>query len=177
MSVLDAIKKRREITQFLDKPLAPADLEEILEAGYLAPSGNNLPSKELILVTNGEMMKHLSKITPFVPWLESAKAAIVVTGRPDESKYWLQDASIACGYIWLEAVELGVGAAFGAIYHAEDRKESERRESYARKALAIPEDRKVVAILGLGYPKKEPDAKKLLPRESIVHYEKFEGKK
>ena len=73
-------------------------------------------------------MQHLSKATPFVPWLAESAAAIVITGRPDVSKYWPQDASIASGFIWLSITELGLGAAFGAIYHAEDANESSQTE-------------------------------------------------
>jgi nitroreductase len=173
MNVIEAIQNRREITNFQDKNVPTEDLEHILNAGYLAPTGNNLPSKEMVLITNREMLQHLSQTTPYVPWLSTATAAIVILGRPDVSKYWLQDTSIASGFIWLEAVELGVGSAFGAIYHAEDAEESTRREDYVRKALGVPADRRVVAILGLGYPAEVPDAKKLLPRETIVHYESF----
>jgi len=173
MNVFDAIQKRREITQFLQKQIAAETLEQIVTAGYLAPAGNNLPSRELILVTEPNSLQHLSQATPFVPWLSQAAAAIVITGRPDISKYWLQDSSIASGFIWLSAVELGIGAAFGAIYHSEDKEESERRENYVREHLHIPRDRRVVAILGLGYPEKEPPAKTLLPKDSIIHYGLF----
>ncbi|MDQ0218046.1 nitroreductase [Peribacillus cavernae] len=176
MDVFEAIRKRREITHYLDKSIPDEDLERILDSAYLAPSGNNLPSREFILVTKRESLQHLAQSTPFVPWLAKAAAAIVVTGRPEESKYWLQDASIACGFIWLSAVELGLGAAFGAIYHAEDANESAQREGYVRETLTIPNDRRVVAILGLGYLEKEPAAKQLLPKESLIHYEQFQEK-
>ncbi|WP_338448941.1 nitroreductase family protein [Niallia oryzisoli] len=173
MMVFEAIQKRREITHYIQKPIASEELEQILQAAYLAPAGNNLPSREFILVTERDSLQHLSQATPFVPWLSDAAAAIVITGRPDISKYWLQDSSIASGFIWLSAIELGIGAAFGAIYHSEDQDESEKRENFVREHLQIPSDRRVVAILGLGYPEKEPPAKTLLPRESIVHYGKF----
>lgn len=173
MNVLAAIQKRREITDYQNKMISNQELNQILDAGYLSPTGNNLPSKEFVLVTSKQMLNHLSKTTPYVSWLSNAPAAIVVLGRPDISKYWLQDSSIACGFIWLTAVELGIGAAFGAVYHAEDAEESKHRENHVRHALDVPEERRVVAILGLGYPEKEPVAKKLLPRESMVHYEKF----
>jgi nitroreductase len=173
MDVFETIQKRREITKFLDKKIDKEQLEQILNAGYLAPTGNNLPSREFILVQKREMLMHLAKATPFVPWLESAMAAIVVTGRPDISKYWLQDASIASGFIWLSATELGLGSAFGAIYHAEDAAQSEKRENYVRDALSIPQDRRIIAILGLGYPEKLPQEKAQLPREDIIHYDKF----
>ncbi|RBW68174.1 nitroreductase family protein [Bacillus taeanensis] len=173
MNVLDAIQKRREITRFSEKEIPKETLESVVEAAFLAPSGNHLPSREFIVVTKRDMLDHLADATPFVPWLKEAAAAIVVTGRPTVSKYWLQDASIAAGYVWLTAVDLELGAAFGAIYHAEDQSESEKRESFVRKALNISDDRKVVAILGLGYPEKQPDKKKQFPREEIIHYEKF----
>ena len=173
MNVFEAIQKRREITKFLDKTIPKDTLEQILDAGYLSPAGNNLPSREFILVQKPDMLQHLAKATPFVPWLEGSQAAIVITGRPGISKYWLQDASIASGFIWLSATGLGLGAAFGAIYHAEDADESAKRENYVREALSIPQDRRIVAILGLGYPETLPPAKTQLPRETIVHYNQF----
>lgn len=177
MNVLDAIRKRREITHYQNKPIPQEDLEQVLDAAYLAPTGNNLPSREFILVTGREKLKSLSQATPFMPWLAKAAAGIVITARPDVSKYWLQDASIASGFIWLAATQLGIGSAFGAIYHAEDQHESAKRENVVRKALSIPEDRRVVAIIGLGYAEKEPDPKTLVPRESIIHYEEFKNSK
>jgi hypothetical protein len=105
---------------------------------------------------------------------EGAQAAIVVTGKPRISKYWLQDASFACAYIWLEAVEVGLGSAFGAVYNAEDEQGSVKRESYARNLLGIPEECRVVAALGLGYPNETPKPKKNVPRE-VVYVEKFSG--
>jgi nitroreductase len=173
MDVFEAIQKRREITHYQKKPIPADNLEQILNAAYLAPAGNNLPSREFIAVTKSETLQHLSKATLFVPWLAESAAAIIITGRPDVSKYWLQDASIASGFIWLSATELSLGAAFGAIYHAEDANESAKRENFVRDALSIPQDRRIVAILGLGYPEKEPAAKSLLSRESTVHYDHF----
>lgn len=173
MNVFEAIEKRREVTHFTDQKIHDDTLERLLNAGYLAPSGNNLPSREFILVTEPAMLVDLEQTTPFMPWLKEAAAAIAVTGRPDISKYWVQDASIACAHIWLAATECGIGTGFGAVYHAQDQQESERREQHVRNLLQIPSDRRVLAILGLGYPSQEPKPKKLLPREEIVYYGRF----
>ena len=143
----------------------------MLDAGYLAPSGNN--SREFILVTDRDKLDPLSNTTPFMPWLKQAQAGIVVTGRPDVSKYWLQDASIACAFMWLEAVDLGLGGGCGAGYDGRGGEESTHRESFVRDGLSIPTDRQVVAILGFGYPKEIPETKKLLRREDIVRYDTF----
>lgn len=173
MNVLEAIKQRREITSFEQKELPDDIVQKIIESAYLSPSGNNLPSKEFIIVRTRETLDYLAQTTPYMPWLREAMTAVVVLGRPNISKYWLQDTSIACGFIWLNAVDIGLGAAFGAVYHSEDDIESERRESYVRSKLDIPEDRRVVAIIGMGYPKKLPAPKKLLPIEETIYYEKF----
>lgn len=172
MDVLEAIKKRREIVKYENRDIEKDVLEAVVDATYYAPTGNNLPSKDIVVVTSKETLVSLKDTTP-MPWIEEASAAIVITGRPDISKYWLQDSSIASGYCWLEAVNQGLGAAFGAVYHAEDAVESERRENHARKILNIPEDRRIVAIIGLGYPAETKPPKKHIPKDEIIHYEKF----
>ena len=69
MDVFEAIQKRREITHFRKKSISSTDLEQILNSAYLSPTGNNLPSREFVLVTKPEMLQHLAQATPFVPWL------------------------------------------------------------------------------------------------------------
>lgn len=173
MDVFEAIQRRREITKYKNDPIPDEVLKKVADAGYYAPSGNNLPSKHLIVVQNKETLRALGETTPYMTWLDGTQAAIVVTGVPEASKYWLQDASIASGFIWLEAVEQGLGAAFGAIYHATDEKESMKRETHVRKQLNLPASHRIVAALGLGYPDEQLDPKQHLPREEIVHYESY----
>ncbi|BCJ88202.1 nitroreductase family protein [Effusibacillus dendaii] len=173
MNIFEAVRNRREITSFEEKKISFDILEKLLDVAYLSPAGNNLPSREFLLITGRDALDHLSKTTPYVSWLTGAQAAIVVTGLPEVSKYWIQDASIACGYIWLAAVELGLGAAFGAVHHTQDAEESERRETFVRSALSIPDDRRILAILGFGYSKQNPVPKQMYPRETVVFYDKF----
>ncbi|WP_062108061.1 nitroreductase family protein [Bacillus niameyensis] len=173
MSVLDVIRSRREITSFINKKIPNELLGEIVDAAYYAPSGNNLLSREFVVIEDREKLDHLEKTTPFMKWMSSAQAAIVITGRPDVSKYWLQDASIACAFIWLTAADLGVGVGFGAVYHSEDAEESRVRETHVREALNIPADRRVVAVLGLGFPAENPKEKKMLDRDETVFYGGF----
>lgn len=89
------------------------------------------------------------------------------------TKYWIQDASISLGFMWLRATEFGVGAGFGAVYHHEDANESAKREEWVRQALKLPEDRRIVAILGLGYAKNQPAAKTLPPKDEIIFRERI----
>ncbi|MDQ0298159.1 nitroreductase [Salibacterium salarium] len=173
MNVKTIIQNRREITSYEDKAIPDDVIGELVDAATLAPSGNNLPSREFIVIRNKETLNQLADTPATVSWLKGVSAAIVITGRPDVSKYWLQDSSIAAGFIWLTAVDQGLGAAFGAIYHAQDPEESEKREHYVRESLSIPNDRRITAILGLGYPAEHPGAKTPPENSDLVHYETF----
>ena len=173
MDVLSAIEKRREITRFKPDPVPQEVMDKLMRSLYLAPSGNNLPSREFILVTEKETLRALTPTTPFMKWLEQAAGAVVIIANPQVSKYWLQDASIAGGYLWLTAVSLGLGAAWGAVYHSEDEAESRRREEFVRNMLGIPDSYRVVAILGLGYPALDPPPKEMYPIARVFHQEKF----
>ncbi len=176
MDVFQAIQERREITKYLNKPVSEEVLEKIADAGFYAPTGNNLPSKRLIVVKSRDSLDQLSETTPYMKWLKEAQAGIAIIGIPSESKYWLQDASIAAAFIWLQAVEEGLGAAFGAVYNAEDEQESIQRENHVREILHLPENYRVIAVVGLGYPAEIPEPKKHIRREDIVYDEKY-GKK
>lgn len=173
MDVLSAIEQRREITQFTSKSIDQTTLDQLIQALYLAPAGNNLPSREFIRVSETDMLRALSPATPYMKWLERAALGFVIIGNPEESKYWLQDASIAGGFLWLTAVSLGLGAAWGAIYHSEDAAESARREQFVRVKLNIPEHFRVVAVIGLGYPAAQPPAKEMYPLQRVLHHESY----
>lgn len=174
MDVLQAIEKRREITQFKTDPIPQELLDKLVQSLYLAPAGNNLPSREFICITNRDMLRALTPTTPYMKWLEHAAAGIVIIGSPEVSKYWLQDASIAGGYLWITAVSQGLGAAWGAVYHSEDTEESLKREDFVREKLDIPGDVRVVAIIGLGYPAVQPPAKEMYPLQRVLHQEQYE---
>ncbi len=173
VEVLEAIRQRREVTQFLDARVEPAVLRAVVEAGYRAPTGNHLISRELIVIQDRGILTRLTQTTPYMPWLAGAAAGIVVTGRPDVSKYWVQDGSIACAFMWLAAVEQGLGMAFGAVYHAQDAEESARREGYAREVLHLPDDRRVLAILGVGRPAAWPEGKPPHAKEQVIFLNRF----
>jgi nitroreductase len=173
MDVSTAIEKRREITQFKDTPIPQEVLDQLVQALYLAPAGNNLPSREFVLITKRAMLDQLGETTPYMKWLKQAGAGVAIIGNESLSKYWLQDASIAGAFVWLTATSLGLGAAWGAVYHSEDNEESRRRESYVRGLLGVPDPMRVVAVIGLGYPAIEPEPKQMYPLERVLHLERF----
>lgn len=175
MDVITAIEKRREITSFHSLNLQSETLKQLERAFYLSPSGNNLPSRECIVVTDRVMLNQLSVTTPYMKWLEQAAAGFVIVANSELSKYWLQDATIAGSYLWLTATSLQLGAAWGAVYHSENYEESAQREQFVREQLNVPESLRVVAILGIGYPAIDPPPKEMYPIEQIMHHEYYQS--
>jgi len=176
MDVLTAIEKRREITRFKPEPVPPEALDKLIRALHLAPSGNNLPSREFVIVENREMLLALAETPPYMRWLRETAGAAVIFAAPEVSKYWLQDATIAGAFLWLAATSLGLGAAWGAVYHSEDAEESRRREDHVRRTLGIPGSYRVVAILGYGWPAADPAPKEPIPKERVFHLERYGGR-
>ncbi len=175
VDVITAIEQRREITQFKKESLPQEVLDQLVKALYLAPAGNNLPSREYVLVTDRSKLEQLSATTPYMKWLMHAGAGVAIIGNESLSKYWLQDASIAGAFLWLTATSLGLGAAWGAVYHSEDTEESRRREDYVRSLLGVPESMRVVAVIGVGYSAVHPEPKEMYPLERVLHRELFKS--
>ena len=176
MKVIEAIERRREITRFRPDPLPEELLKVLLHALHLAPTGNNVVSREFVVVRSRTCLDALSKTTPYMAWLREAALGVVIVADPQISKYWLQDATLAGGFLWLAAVEQELGMAWGAVYHSEEAAESVRREDYVRRQLAIPSGKRVVAILGVGYPSAQPPPKQLHPKDAVLHFETYNGR-
>lgn len=171
MDVLAAIENRREITSFKEQPLPNDVMEKLTRALYLSPSGNNIPSRQYILVRDRQRLSALSEATPYMQWLARAAAGVVIIGDEQASKYWLQDASIAGGYLWLAATSLGLGAAWGAVYHSEDAEESWKREQHVRELTGVPDALRVAAVIGIGYPAAVPSPKEMYPLDTVWNEE------
>jgi len=76
MQTWDAITSRRNVRSFADRPIAAADLDQILEAGRRAPSSQNWQLWDFIVVTDREQLRELAGV-----WRGAAHLARL-PGRP-----------------------------------------------------------------------------------------------
>ncbi|KTD20374.1 nitroreductase family protein, partial [Legionella israelensis] len=60
MELFEAIKRRRAVRQFSDKPLNKETIEKILQAGQYAPSPLNSQPWHFTLIRNKDTLKTLS---------------------------------------------------------------------------------------------------------------------
>ena len=162
METFEAIQKRRSIRSYTGDLVPKEDLERIVDAGRLAPSGNNKQPWHFIVVTDKNMIQKLS-IT--AEW--SAKAgAMIAVAMEAASKYWVEDGSAAVENMLLAAAALGYGTCWlegNALPHEESIKAW----------LNIPEDLKLLTLIPVGVPVAWPENKAKKPLEEVLHWETF----
>ncbi len=148
MELFTALKGRRSIRTFIDKPIEKEKIRAILEAGTLAPSGGNRQPWRFVVVTDKE------KIKQFDPYahqqcVEKAPAVIVVCANPHDTweKYdeddmcYQLDTAAAIQNILLAIHALGLGAVWVLTCSKRD----------IRKLIPIPGHWEIISIIPFGY--------------------------
>ena len=174
MEILDIFANRRSVRKYAQGPLEDEALDKILKAGLLAPSGHARRPWEFILVRDKQMLERLSGCrSSGANMLKQAAAAIVVIADEQKQDVWIEDCSVALGYMHLAASALNLGSCWVQVRlrAAADRRSS---EEFLREALDFPLNFKAEAILALGVPQQSPsphDPQKL--NLAKIHKEKF----
>ncbi|MFA5029754.1 MAG: nitroreductase family protein [Patescibacteria group bacterium] len=150
--MIEAIKNRRSVREYLAESVPEEKLKEILTAAMYAPSANAHYPWELVVVTNSETKDKLSKTTPWSAHAKEAAVVIVIVGHAEESPEWVEDCSIVAQHIWLEAAEQGLGSCWIQI-RGNDTAEKEIKE-----LLNIPVKHRVLCLMPLGVPASSPEA-------------------
>ena len=126
MNVIDCIKKRRSVRNFIDKDVGMDLLGQILEAGTFAPSSGNLQNWFFILVTDQALKDQLAASCLNQNWLAKAPILIIVVADPNKVEreynergkkiYSIQNASAAIQNMLLAATELGLGSCWVSAF-------------------------------------------------------------
>lgn len=172
MDFLKLAKKRYSVRTYKELPIEKEKLEQILEAGRVAPTGANRQPQRLIVVQSKEGLEKISKGARIF----GAPCAILVCSNKDET--WVRpfdekkltdiDASIVTDHMMLQATELGLGTVWVCWFDPE----------VLRKEFEVPENLEIVNILLIGYatgkvasPDRHVELRK--PIEETVFYEKL----
>jgi len=173
----DIFRKRRAVRRYRQKPLNKKQIEKILAVAFYAPSGYDKHPLYFIVVQNQELKQKLAQVNQWAGHSGNAATIIVVCADEKQSLVWLEDASIATGYMWLKCAELGLGACW---IHIRDNERSNKAggEEYVRRLLKIPANLRIVCFLAIGHPLKKP-APHSAPEYSVnkVYYEKWNRNK
>ncbi|MHB0935584.1 MAG: nitroreductase family protein [Armatimonadota bacterium] len=161
MDTLTAIRTRRSVRKFEDRPIDRETLETIVDAGRLAATGAGIQPWEFLILTEPAARQRLAEIAPYGRFLADAGAAIVVLYK--ESPYGKEDSSSATATMLLAAHELGLGTCWCVT----------NDEAALLKSFGVPDGFHVGAIIAVGYPAETPDMPAKRPLDEVVHWEAF----
>ena len=156
---MQAIRARRSIRKFLDRPIEEEKLLTILEAGRLAPSARNMQDCRFIVVRDAATRQKLAVAARDQQFVGQAPVVIAACGTSDlvmtcGQLAYVIDVAIALDHMTLAAASLGLGTCWiGAFY-----------EDKVKEILGVPPEIRVVALMPLGYPAVEPEPR---PRKSL----------
>ena len=170
MNVSDAIRLKRAVRKFQDKPLPEEVVHAILNAGRRSQSSKNEQGWQFIAIRDKDILKALSETGTYAGHLAGAALAIaIVTPDPAGIFQVMFDAGQSAAYMQLAAWELGVGSVPASIYEAER----------ARQILALPSEWHLRIALSFGYPLEEekisaaPKKGGRRPLEEVVHWDRW----
>jgi nitroreductase len=164
MDGLEIINSRQSIRKFKSDRIPKEIIEQIVNAGRLAPTANNVQPWEFVVVTNQQKRTKLAEITEYGKFTKDAPVCIVVISK--DTKYHIEDGSAAVENILLAAWYFGIGSC----WVAGDKK------PYANDILNlfdVPAGYKLVASIPIGYPLELPKRANKRPLQEVIHWEKF----
>ena len=160
MSFAELAKERYSVRKFDSRPIEEEKLQEILEAGRLAPTGCNYQPQRILVVRGDD----LERMRPCTPMRFGQTAVLAVCWDTTES--WkdrtgrdigVVDGTIVLTQMMYQAQELGIGSLIVGMY----------KEALLRETFRIPEHFGIVGLLLLGYPAEDCQPHPQLPPAAL----------
>ena len=161
MALLDLLKHRKSVRDFLDRPVEREKITMCLEAARLAPSACNSQPWRFVVVDDPPLKNKLCdaafsgvysinsfcKMAPVIVVVISEKSKFLarIGGMFRGTKYYLIDIGIACEHFVLQAEDLGLGTCWIGWFN----------EQAVKSILNIPQRKKIDIVIALGYYDRE----------------------
>lgn len=149
MEFSELIEKRYSVRGYKKDPIEKEQLDKILNAGILAPTGVNAQAFKIYVIDTEKHKEALEKIYP-QPWFVEAPIVLCLAMAP--AKSWIRpwdgknisdiDAGIVMDHIILQATDLGIGTCFIGAF----------KKYAAQDLLQLDEEYEPVLFTPLGYP-------------------------
>jgi nitroreductase len=172
MDVMEAIKKRRSIRKYKDKPLERSAILRLLEAAVWAPSGGNAQNWRFVVITDPEVKKKIKMVAPGL--LGNPPAVVLVAqdvakaaemgGKMGQDSLIKMDSAMAAQNLMLAACAEGLGTCVIASFQPDA----------VRRLLRLPEEIVPQLLISVGEPDQDPAPP---PRkfEEIIWWEAYNG--
>lgn len=180
MDFLELAKKRQSTRAFdTERSVPRAAIERIIESARLAPSACNAQPWHFIVVDEPELknkvadaasarllgMNHFTKQAPvhIIVVEEKVNFSSGIGGMIKDKHFAYVDIGIAAAHICLAAEAEGLGSCILGWFN----------ESKVKKLLNIPDSKRAILDIVIGYPAQELRPKKRKPTEEVVTYNTY----
>ena len=178
-SVEEAIRTRRSVRAFADRPIERGVLDRVLELAAQAPSANNMQPWHFVVVEDPARRRDLAALTTGQEWIADAPAIVACCSQRYVDRWswlgdkmYLVDAAIAVDHLTLVARAEGLGTCWVGAFDARGHTEMKR-------LLALPDGLDVLVLAPIGYPAEGEEAfapsRRRKPLGAVVSRETYGG--
>ncbi len=174
--ILEVIKTRRNVKEFLPEFVSWEKLSNILDAGRHAPSCGNVQNWKFIVVIKSDLKAKIAEAAMQQYEIINAGALIIVCAEPEKAEryyglrgerlYTIQNCSAAIQNMLLEAHSLGLGTRWIGAFE----------EEMVKNIAEIPDEIRPQAIIAVGYPKEIPQKPPKMPLESLIYFNSWRNR-
>lgn len=167
MSILDAVKERRSIRDFLPRAIPAPTIKTLKEALIWAPSAGNLQARKFYFLFSKKIKEKLAAAALKQNFIAQAPLTIVACtdstiqahyGERGVHLYTIQDVAASLMGMMLVAHEAGLGSVWVGAFHEEE----------VSNILDLPRNLRPVAIVPVGYPSSIPEAPSRVSEEHAI---------
>ncbi len=166
MKLMPEIMNRQSADSFLDEPIPEESLNNILDAGRIAPSAKNRQPWRFIVLQDPDVRERIRESAYGDERFSQAPVAIAACTTnigyrmPNGELSYPVDLTFALSFMMLQAEHEGLGSTIITTFHEED----------VKKILTIPYSMKVVMMLLIGKTEKKVDRETRLPLDRVVSF-------
>ncbi len=196
MELEEAIRRRRMVRHFSDRPLEPGAVEHIIDLSRHAPSAGFTQGQSFIVITSPELRRAIADLcgeqgyveAGFHPFISGAPVLLIPCvseaayhrryQEPDKVDtdgteinwpvpFWFMDIGCAVMLVLLAAVDQGLAGAFAGVPDL----------AALKTLLGIPEEVTPMGVIPIGYPepdKRSPSLKRGRKSDAdYLHYDRW----
>lgn len=155
---IKSILERRSIRSFTDRKIERDLLEQIVQAGYYAPSGRNLQTWRFTVVQNKEVMERLAQAVRQAlgrgeDYDFYRPDVLILTSNQRDNPLGMDDCACALENIFLAAHSLGIGSVWINQFKGICDQPAVREVLHS---IGVLQDHLVYGCAALGYPADVP---------------------
>ena len=165
----DLVQRRRSVRKFTEQSIKADDLQTILRAALMSPTGKSVRGWHFVVVDDKDLLEKISLCRSMgSQFLAGAAVAIVVLGDRAASDVWCEDASSAALSMQYQAADLGLGSCWCQIRNR-FMDNGEPSDNVLRFLLRYPENLTAECVIGFGYPaiERKPQDENNLKWENV----------